>query len=181
MFISDTGVEYVIETARILKNEDIDFLVIGWGQLLDKIKKMIVDYNLSRLTLHTTFIPAADLHKMMLECHVMLGQFSSNSRLDRVIQHKNIEAMALGMPFITRDSVSNRELHSEGEDCIFVKAADAVDLARAIVILKNDSKLRDKLSSGALKTYQEKLAPEVLSDQVMLVISQCFRGINGVS
>lgn len=72
--------------------------------------------------------------------------------MERTIQHKTIEAMALGLPYITRDTTSNRELLSDGENCLFVPAGDPQAIAKAILLLKNDKALRTKLSDGALNT-----------------------------
>jgi glycosyltransferase involved in cell wall biosynthesis len=168
MFIPGTGVEYVLEAAEILKKENINFLVIGWGQDLEMVKERVG--NLPRVELIETFLPAAELRKRMLQCHVMLGQFSSNKRMDRTIQHKNIEAMALGMPFITRDSISNRELLEDEKNCLFVKPANARELAKAILRLRDDKNLRDKLSLGALENCEKKLSAKALAEQVLAII-----------
>lgn len=162
MLLPGTGVEYVLEAARLLKGEDIDFRLNAWGQLLPHVKTFIGKYKLNRVRLNTVFLEPSDLRKAMLECHVMLGQFSSNERLERTIQHKNSEAMALGMPFITRDSRSNRELLADGKDCLFVPSADARALADKILFLKAHPEVREKLSKGARETYLQRLSPEAL-------------------
>lgn len=162
MFAPATGVEFVLEAARLLKNEPIDFFIIGWGPLLTKFKKTIADSGSRNITLITHFLEPRELRELMLSAHVMLGQFGGNPRLDRTIQHKTFEALALGMPYITRDSVSNRELLEDGVSCLFVSRTDAKFLASAIIKLKNNPELRNTLSSGALKTSKERLTPDVL-------------------
>ncbi len=170
MFLPATGAEYVIEAARLLRNEPITFILIGWGAQQEKIKALISRYGLSEVKLIGVFLDAPELRRTMLSAQVLLGQFSDNERLDRTIQHKTIEALALGMPFITRDSKSNRELLSDGLNCSFVRACDAEDLAHAIVSLKNDPEARARLSRNAHKTYQELLLPAVLGERVAAVL-----------
>ncbi|MBU6390098.1 glycosyltransferase [Patescibacteria group bacterium] len=176
MFLPATGAEFVIEAARLLKNEDINFRLIGWGEPLQgKIQKMIADYNLSRVYLTTVFMPADELRRTMLSAHVMLGAFGNNERLERTIQHKTFEALALGMPYITRDSESNRELLTDGVNVRFVPPADPKALATAVLELKDNPALRAALSAGARALYESKLKNDLLAGEVY---KHCLRLTN---
>lgn len=171
MFLPATGVEYVIEAARLLKGEDVRFRVIGWGQpLQNKLKKAISDYELSNVNLTSVFLSPDELRKTMLSAHCMLGQFADHERLGRTIQNKNFEATALGMPFITRDSASNRELLTDGETCLFVPPADPSALADKILTLRDDARLRSKLAENSLRLYGEKLSEEALTPQIFSLL-----------
>ncbi len=171
MFLPATGVEYVIETARLLKDEDVQFRIIGWGEpIAGKIKKMISDYGLTNVNLTTVFLQPDELRNTMLSAHVMLGQFSGHPRLDRTIQNKNMEALALGMPLITRDSASNRELLTDGQNCLFVPSSDSKAIAVSILRLKEDEALRNNISTEASVTYKQKLCPDILSGQLVSFI-----------
>ncbi len=150
MFLPATGVEFVLEAAQFLKNEPIDFIIIGWGPLLEKVKNMISENGLTNVTLMTEFLEPKVLRELLLSCHVMLGQFGNHPRLGRTIQHKTFEALALGMPYITRDSVSNREILTDGENCLFVPPADSKAVAAKIILLRKDVSLRTALSKNAL-------------------------------
>lgn len=175
MFLPATGVEYVFEAARLLKGKDVHFRIIGWGQPLErKLQKMIRDYGLSNVELTTVFLSQDELRKTLLSSHVMLGQFSSHPRLDRTIQNKTFEALALGMPYITRDSLSNRELLAGGQNCIFVFPQNVPDIVRAIESLKNDILLRNKISAGALYTYGTCCSSGVLGRQVLSIVNNIY-------
>jgi glycosyltransferase involved in cell wall biosynthesis len=166
-FLPATGVEYVIEAARILRNEPIDFLLIGRGILLDKVLRLIEKYELKNLELIADYLPDDILREKILSSHIMLGQFSGHPRLDRTIQYKTFEALALGMPYITRDSKSNREVLHDRENCLFVRPADAKDLVSKILELRDNPELRDKLGRNAYLFYKEKLTPKVLAQQLL--------------
>ncbi|OHA26478.1 MAG: hypothetical protein A3C06_02785 [Candidatus Taylorbacteria bacterium RIFCSPHIGHO2_02_FULL_46_13] len=170
-FVPATGVEFVVEAARILAAEPIKFLIIGWGQEQEKIEHLIRSYTLTNIELITSFLSPADLHQRMLSGHVLLGQFSTNSRLDRTIQHKTIEAMALGMPYITRDSVSNREILTDGEDCLFVQPADARNLAEKIIYCMKRTDVWEKISAGARNMYEARLQQSVLGEHIKRIIA----------
>jgi len=170
-FIPGTGVEYVLEAARILKGEEIKFLIIGRGTLKRKVKKMIQDFDLKNVELITEYLLDDALRRVMLSCHVMLGQFADHPRMERTIQNKTFEALALEMSYITRDSISNRELLEDGKNCLFVKPADASDLAKKILELKDNPELRKKIAENGYKLYKEKLTPKVLGRELMNTFS----------
>ncbi|MSU54994.1 MAG: glycosyltransferase [Candidatus Taylorbacteria bacterium] len=170
MFLPETGVEYILEAAKLLQKESIDFVVMGWGASLLKIESLLKSYNLPRVTLKTEFLPPKVLRELILSCHVMLGQFGNHPHLDHTIQNKTFEALALGMPYITRDSRSNRELLVDGENCVFVPPADPHSIANAILDLKNREDFRNKIGLSARTTYCEKASPEVLAEQIVEII-----------
>jgi glycosyltransferase involved in cell wall biosynthesis len=172
-FVNATGAEYVLDTTKILRDrrEDIDFIMIGRGQRQGDIQKMIADNILNNVRLIMDYLPADKLRETILSSNVMLGQFSSHPRMDRTIQYKTFEAMALGMPYITRDSLSNRELLTDRENCLFVKAGDAEDIADKILELRGNKELRDKLSKGARALYEARLTPAILGQQVLNILN----------
>ncbi len=167
MFLPATGVEVVVEAAKILREQDVKFIIIGWGAPREaQIKKQIAEQGLTNVTLITWFLEPNELRKVMLSAHVMFGQFADHERLDRTIQNKNFEALALGMPFITRDSASNRELLTDGVNCLFVPPANPESLAEKILLLKNTETLRNVLAHGARLTYTEKCQEKILALRV---------------
>jgi len=173
MFLPATGVEYVIEAAHLLKGENIKFRIIGWGgSLQTKFKKMIADYELPNVNLTTIFLPPDELRKTLASAHVMLGQFGDHPRMERTIQNKNMEALALGLPLVTRDSPSNRELLKDNENCLFVRAGNPKDLADKILYLRQHPDVAARLGALARKTYDERLISDVLVQAVYVVLSK---------
>lgn len=173
MFLPATGVEHVIEAARLLKNEDIQFRIIGWGEPLQtKFHKMISDNGLSKVNLTTVFLPPDELRQTILSAQVMLGQFGDHERLLRTIQHKTSEAMALGMPYITRSSASNRELLTDGVNCLLVPPADSKAIAEKILLVMKNPDLGQSLAREARKLFEERLTASALCDEVLSIIER---------
>ncbi len=171
-FVPATGVEYVLEAARLLKDGPIKFLLIGRGPMLHAVEEKIEADRLTNVELITAFLSEEELRRQMLSCYISLGQFSDHPRLDRTIQNKTFETLALGLPYITRDSVSNRELLTDNEDCLFVKAADAKDLAEKILNLKNSPDLRGRLAKNSLALYNQQLTPQVIAARFLQIITE---------
>lgn len=174
MLLPEVGIEHILDAARLLKDEPIDFVLIGWGMLLEKTKRTLGEYRLQNVTLTEVFLEPKALRELMLSCHVMLGQFGDHPHLEHTIQNKTFEALALGLPYLTRDSRSNRELLVSGENCLFVPAdvPQARAIADAILRLRDDAELREKLSCGARATYEARLTPAVLGREVLGILTQ---------
>jgi glycosyltransferase involved in cell wall biosynthesis len=171
LFIPATGVRMVLQAALLLRNEDIDFLIIGWGDEQYEYTSFVARNNLKKVRFVTTFQKPDELRTQMLQSHVMLGQFSKHPRLDRTIQHKTSEAMALGLPYVTRVSKSNKEILRDRYNCLFVEPENPESIKNAILELKNDTKLSSSLSKNARRTFESLLSGNVLVSRVEDIIS----------
>ncbi len=169
-FLPATGVEVVIEAARMLKGSGVAFLILGRGMLKDKIQERIDRYGLNHVELVTDYLPDDELRKRMLSCHVCLGQFSGHDRLDRTVQNKTFEALALGLPYITRVSASNSELMEEGKHCLFVPPEDPEALAETILSLNKNRDLCRSLSERGYGLFCKELCPRSIGEKLLKII-----------
>lgn len=168
-FLPATGVEYILQAARLLEHTPIHFLILGRGHSLEAIQREAA--TCKNVKLITRFLPDAELRELLLSSHVVLGQFSNHPRLDRTIQNKTFEALALGMPYITRDSISNRELLRDGQNCLFVQPADPADLAARIQLLFEHPSHATALATQARETYLTICAPRVIARDLLSALT----------
>jgi glycosyltransferase involved in cell wall biosynthesis len=169
-FLPEAGVEYILDSAKILENAGVFFTIIGNGLLDKEIKAKISDLGLKNLELISEQLSWDEIRKKMLESHVSLGQFGNHERLGRTIPHKAFEALALGMPYITGRAGGANEIFVDRENCLMTNCADAKDLAEKILMLKNDLALAAKISENGRKFFLEKLTPEKLAAQITSAI-----------
>lgn len=153
----EAGVEQVLEAARILKDEDVDFEIIGfgWGEVAQSVMKKYEGSALPRVHMDTRHVPIEELRSTMLSCHVSLGQFADHSRLLRTIPHKAYESMAMGLPYVSVRMPPPEEVFEDGKTCVFVPPADPHALADAIMRLKRDSNLCQTLSKNLMTLYHQ--------------------------
>jgi glycosyltransferase involved in cell wall biosynthesis len=163
-FLPFVGVEHIIEAARILAKEEVKFLVIGNGLLEKSIKEKLKAYSLSNVELITEFLPIDELRKRMLSCHIAIGQISSHELVSRTVTNKTFEYLALGLPFITADSLSTRELLTDGKHCLFAKGGDVGDLVQKILYLKDNSSVREELSLNGRALFDHDLTSKGIAD-----------------
>jgi glycosyltransferase involved in cell wall biosynthesis len=79
-----------------------------------------------------------------------------------------LEAMASGTPVITSNRGGTQEIISDGEDGLLFEPDDADALPKSILALSQDSDLRKRLSSNALKTVANYSWENIASKYVSL-------------
>lgn len=168
-FIPLHGTEYIIKAAKILEKENgIIFKLIGGGQELSKMKELAASLNLKNIEFFGRIPIYDDVLKMLDEADVMLGVFGISDRTKWMIPNKIFEGMAFGKAMISADTAATRELFTDREDILFCNAADADNLAKAILELKGDEHLREKIGRKSLGLFKEKLSPEKLVSNFLI-------------
>ncbi len=131
-FIPLHGIEYIIEAARLLRNVDVNWLLIGKGQEAARIREMLADDPLPRVR-WIEWIAYSELIHNIADADICLGIFGTSEKAASVIPNKVFQIVAAQKPLITRDSVAIRELLDECPPCTYlIPAGDAQALASAI-------------------------------------------------
>lgn len=158
----EAGAEYLVKAAKILENENINFVMLSGGMLVDKIKKLVQEVGPKNLELKTRLLPYEELRNVMQKCHLSLGQLSDHQRLRRTVPHKAFESLALKLPYLTASNTGILELLKDGETCITCKPADAKSLADKILWAKNNYEAAEKIAENGYKFYKNELTPVIL-------------------
>lgn len=166
-FLPESGVEYALEAAKILKDENIKFRIIGNGLFAPAAEKILASFDSRHVEWIKNKLPPAELRKKMQECHLSLGQLSSHPRLNRTIPHKAFESAAIKIPYLTARNKAVLELFKENETCFTCHPANAQDLARKILDLKNNPAERERISANAYRLYQQELTPKILAAKLL--------------
>ncbi len=160
----EAGLKYVLEAAQILQNENIKFLIIGfgWGSAVKEFNEMMEDMKLKNVVHIGKQLPVEELRTLMLQCHVSLGQFADNERLKRTIPHKAFESLAMKLPYITARSEGVSEILKDGKTCLMVEKANSSDLAEKILLMKNSSELSDTIRQNSFQLFKDTYIPKEL-------------------
>jgi len=166
----EAGVKHVLAAARILKEENINFNIIGYGILENEARDLIAKYSLTNTKLISKWLENSELRKKIQESHVSLGQFEDHERLQRTIPHKAYESLAMKIPYITGDTLAASEFFVDRVNCLKVALADPENLADKILELKNDSEFMKKISENGYELYKKEFSPVVLGSQLKNII-----------
>jgi len=173
-YIPIQGIEYIIEAAKILKEENIKFNLIGrisdYKPEIDKAKAWGVT-NINFID----FLPYEKLAEHIAEADICLGMFGKTEKALRCGAFKITEAMAMKKAVITGDTPAMREFLKDKESILFCQMANGQDLADKILELKNNPELRNKIAVGAYQVYQNYLTPKATAAELIKVINKIIK------
>ena len=155
-FIPLHGLPKIIETAKLLEHEEkIHFTLVGHGQLRQVIEAQIQTLDLKNITM-INWIPYESLGEIMTAAAVILGIFGDSDKAARVIPNKVYQALAVGKPVLTMDSVAARELLTHRKNA-FLVTNSAEAMAAALLELKADNALLKTLEGNAQEIFDSEL------------------------
>lgn len=147
------GLDLIVEAARRLP--DIAFRIVGTGQVTNFLDSRPENVD------HVPWVDYEQVPDLYAEAGCALGIFGSSGKARRVIPHKTFQALAVGTPLITADTVAARELLVDGRDSLLVeRSSDA--LAQAILALRDDSALAERIGEGGRATFEREASEAVL-------------------
>lgn len=171
------GMDIVIRSAHILLSEkNIKFQLVGKGQEFSKIKNYIDTNNLTNVSLLPP-IQLTELPTLISESDLILGgHFGNSEKAQRVIPGKVYQVLAMRKPLIAGDTSANRTLLSHGENSLLVPPNNPELLAEAILQLRDDEFLRDRISENGRLLFEKKCSLDANTEKMREIIS-CVRGL----
>lgn len=146
------GHVYVLECAKILSDageKDIKIIIAGTGQQEVFLKEEIKRKKLNNVYLAGFVKDIWQLHNIMkLQINTSYGTEATSLAL--------LEGMSLGKPAVVSDFGGNPFVIEDGVNGMVVPKKEPKALAEAIIRIKNDEKLYERLSQGSVAIYQEK-------------------------
>lgn len=163
-FLPLHGVELIIEAARHISGVDraVRFHFIGSGQTLDRVRSLVSEYGLDSVDFEGWMSQTELAGRVSETADVCLGIFGRTEKAGRVVPHKIFQAMALGKPVITARTRASEEFFSHRRNIYFSDGSDPVSLAGAVLELKKDAGLRERIARDGFNLVWEKYRPEVL-------------------
>jgi glycosyltransferase involved in cell wall biosynthesis len=164
------GVDVILRAAKILeKHPDIHFEIIGKGQLSEKMNSLTEELHLKNVTFQK-WVDYELLPKKILESDVCLGIFGNTAKAKRVIPNKVYQALAVRKPVITGNSPAAREAFTHRNHVILSVMGDPEDLAKSILMLKEDQNIRNKISENGYKLFKNRFTQKKIGHMVNEII-----------
>ena len=154
------GIEYIVEAADLLKNQpDIQFLFIGKGQLYKRIRALVDKKSLNNVGF-IQWVAYEILPDYVKKADICLGVFSKSEKANRVIPNKIFQAMAMGKPVISGKTDAVLECLTHRENIFLCEPGNPTELSEAILTLKSDTTLRNRIGAKAVRTFEDALGDE---------------------
>lgn len=171
----ESGIEYLVHAAQLLSRTAIQFRIVGHGYKLAEVQQLITTLGISNVEIVTERLSDEALRAAVAECHVSIGQVSTNPRLARTIPHKAFESMLLGVPYITARTEAVGEIFHDGVSCSMVPSADPQALADAILALHDNPARAESLQQQARLFFDSTLSRHALGQRLVSVVLSILR------
>lgn len=163
----EAGAEYLIKAAKILESEDINFVLVGGGLLMEKTEKLIRNINPKNLKHITDHLSYDDLRKIMQSSHISLGQVSHHVRLKRTLPHKLYETLSMKLPYLSSPNTGMLELLIPDKTCLLCNPADEKSLVEKILWAKDNPQELERIAQNGYQLYQNKLKSNILAKNLL--------------
>jgi glycosyltransferase involved in cell wall biosynthesis len=159
------GIDVVLGAARLLP--DVSFRVLGTGQQAHLLEHAPGNVE------HVSWVDYELLPPEYASAGCALGIFGSSDKVDRVIPNKIFEALAVGTPVVTADTVGARELLHDGRDALLT-ARTPQSIAEAILSLRDDASLSGRIGREGRATFEREASEQVLGPRWRAVIEHAL-------
>ena len=165
------GIGTILRAAEKLKHDQgILFTLVGTGQLREEIEGKARDAGLSNVEF-VDWIDHRDIPDALQSCDLALGVFGTTEKASRVIPIKVFDICAAGVPFVTADTPAIKEVFAHGENAFVTAAGDADALADAIVLLKDNQELRERIAKGGHELACTTFSVEEIGKELVGIIN----------
>jgi glycosyltransferase involved in cell wall biosynthesis len=174
-FLPVQGIEHIVQAAKLLEHEpDITFQIAGDGMGFTEIRALAQSLDCKNIGF-LGWIPYQQLPDMIAQASVCLGgHFSNNSKAQNVIATKTYQFLAMAKPTIVGDNQANAEIFTHREHVYMCTMADPQSLAEAILTLKADPELREKIAWGGYAQLRQHYSIPHISTILHEVIQQAY-------
>lgn len=172
-FIPVHGIQYIVKAAKLLENyKDVKFEILGSGQTYNYI------INLSRKlkTYNIVFkekVKYTELPNFIARGDICLGIFGDTAKAKRAIPNKIYEILAMRKPLITGDSPAIKEGGIiDRKNALLVEMGNSEAIANAILELKDNEDLRNKIAENGYKLFKENFTTKIIGNDVKKVLQE---------
>lgn len=164
-FVPLHGIDTIVRAAWLAKDEAIDWVIIGRGQEEERIRALIAETPLPRLT-WISWVDYDELKNWIYRADICLGIFSDSDKAARVIPNKVYQVLSVGVPLITRDSPAIREiLNPDTPGVRLVPPADPKALFAAIRDLARGMTM-DRGPEPLYADLRKRIAPRAVGESL---------------
>ncbi len=166
------GMRTISEAANVLRDEPIEFKLIGDGLQYKEVSQYIATKGLTKITLSPPVL-LNTLAGEIAESDICLGgHFGASKKAARVIPGKIYQMMAMRKPIIAADTLANNTILEHERSAYMCPPDDPVALSRAILALHHDPEMRNRISLGARSAYEKACSEAFVMNKLKLIISE---------
>ncbi|BAB76901.1 glycosyltransferase [Anabaena sp. FACHB-709] len=173
--VEKKGIEYVIKAvAQVIKNyPDIEYNIIGDGELKTHFEKLIFELNLSQNVKLLGWKQQKEIVDILDKCHIFVAPSVTGKDGNQDAPVNTLkEAMAMGLPVISTRHGGIPELVTDGVSGFLVPERDAEAIAHKLTYLIEHPELWKKMGKAGRGRVEEKYDMNKLNDELVEIYQQ---------
>lgn len=157
------GIQYVLEAAELMKDNDaVEFLIVGGKKLL----KQAVECAAARGA-HVRYEAWIPFDRLLDTMHsaglTMGGPFGGTNQAQHVITGKTYQMLAAAVPTLIGDSDATREYFIDKDNALVIPQADAKAIKKAVLWAYNHPAELAQIASKGRKLYEKSFSTDALA------------------
>lgn len=164
-FLSLQGPEVIVEAARRYQGPPVRWCLLGDGPLRPSCEAAA--HGLGNIAFED-WTPYSRLPERIRRADILLGIFGDSAKASRVVPNKVFQALACGMPLITRSSPAypKRLQSTPNRGIAWVPANDPDALAKTVGRLAGNPAELSVMGQSARKTYETHYSAQMLQQSL---------------
>lgn len=158
------GLDILPRTAKLLKEDNVKFIIVGDGRYLDELNMEIAKNEVRDMFIMVSRKPAEEIPKYLAACDAAFISFQNNNLWSKTIPAKLQSYMACGMPIIASANGETKRIIDESKCGICCTIGDEKELEQSIRKIKNED--LDELSKYSRKYFVENYDKRMLMNQI---------------
>lgn len=158
------GLQVLPETAKILKDENIKFIMVGEGRYLEEFRQEVKRLGVQDMFVMVRRQPAEIIPKFLAVCDVAFLSFQNAEHWEMTIPAKLQSYMACGMPIIASAQGETRRIVEEAQCGVCSKLGDAEKLSESIKKMMNED--LDKMKENSRNYYESHFKKQMIMNQI---------------
>lgn len=126
------GLQVLPQTAELLKDENVKFVIVGDGRYLEEFKQEIVSRNVESKFIMIPRQPAERIPELLAACDAAFLSFQRDKLWEMTIPAKLQSYMACGMPIIAAAQGETKRIIEEAGCGVCCEIGDALQLSETI-------------------------------------------------
>ncbi len=158
------GLEILPKTANILKNKNIEFIIVGDGRYKSKLIEIIQRYEVEEKFILISRQKPDEIPGMLAACDIAFLSFDNNDLWKMCIPAKLQSYMACGMPILASAEGETKRIIEESRCGIATPLGDEEKLSEAIVSMMD--KDLTKFGERSYKYFVDNFEKKMLMDKI---------------
>jgi glycosyltransferase involved in cell wall biosynthesis len=164
--------DIIIDAAKKLKGENIQFIIRGRGKLLQNIKNQKEKYELNNLLIETDIVKDEEISKTLHKSDVLLAPMQKSKLVNYSLPTKILEYQAVGRPIICCSDGAIGTYVEQTNSGLRANQGNVESFVNSILKLESDSKLCDLLGENGRKNIEKYNTFEKIGIRLSLIIDK---------